>query len=321
VRAFFVSGVRMALRHNYSATGTNDAGKQVSVDRWNEAHAIDQNGLDFPAATTIPAAPATDVLRIFARKIAGRMLAAFMGPTGLDQTLQPHIGRNNVASWRPHGGTALSGLGCTLTATGTATAPTMATTNLHQSMSRLDFLVTVAAATAVAGYRGQGQRFHRGNAAGRGGFYHVHRAGPATGVTVATRRCFFGLRGANAAPTDVQPSTLLDILGVGYDAADANWFVMHNDGTGAATKVDTGIARPSADRTSVVELSLYTPPNGSSVFVTVTDLVGGTVFNATLTTDLPANTVFLNEFGFASVGGTSSVVGLALFGCYTDSDN
>ena len=31
----------MGIKHSYTATGTNDAGKQVSKDRWNEDHAID----------------------------------------------------------------------------------------------------------------------------------------------------------------------------------------------------------------------------------------------------------------------------------------
>jgi hypothetical protein len=31
----------MAIKHNYTATGTNDATKQVSVNRWNEDHVID----------------------------------------------------------------------------------------------------------------------------------------------------------------------------------------------------------------------------------------------------------------------------------------
>lgn len=43
-----------------------------------------------------------------------------------------------------------------------------------------------------------------------------------------------GARGFDAAvtaPTDVQPSTILNIIGMGWDAADANIQIMHNDGS------------------------------------------------------------------------------------------
>lgn len=56
-----------------------------------------------------------------------------------------------VAWSRPQGnGTVISTMGLTLTATGTATAANVAVTNIHTMMRRLDYLVTTAAATAVA---------------------------------------------------------------------------------------------------------------------------------------------------------------------------
>lgn len=182
--------------------------------------------LDLSASN--PAAPDADTVRIFGRKLAGRMMTAFIGPSGLDSSLQPLLARNKVAWVQPNGnGTVLGSVGMALTATGTATAANVATTNLHASMRRLDILVTVAATTAVAGFRSAAAQFWRGNAAGLGGFLYVCRWGPATGVATATMRAWVGLRTSAVAPTDVEPSTLLNAIGMGWDAADANVQLMH----------------------------------------------------------------------------------------------
>ena len=89
----------------------------------------------------------------------------------------------------------------------------------------------------------------------------VWRWGPATGVTNASHRAFAGMRNTIAAPTDVDPSTLTNICGMGYDAADTNIQFMHNDGAGRATKIDLGAAfpKPNADRTAVYEIAMFCP--------------------------------------------------------------
>jgi hypothetical protein len=75
----------------------------------------------------------------------------------------------------------------------------------------------------VAGIRGGALQWTVGGAAaGLGGFQLVWRWGPATGVATATHRAFVGMRNITAAPTDVNPSTLGAIVGMGYDSADTN---------------------------------------------------------------------------------------------------
>lgn len=309
----------MSLKHSVTATGTNDAGKQVSKDAWNADHVIDTDGLVIPKATSTPVAPPAGYARLFVKSIGGRLLPAVEGPSGLDTTLQPHLGRNGFSMWTPvFGATTISALGnAALTATGTATLAAYAVTSLHTRCRRVDFLVTTAATTAVAGYR-------LGTATNRmlEGFHHVARVCPATGVTgLATRRFFCGMAGATAAPTDVQPSSQTNILGVGYDAADTNWQVFVNDGTGTATKTDTGITRPSADRQSVYAVNIFVPPGGTTATVQLIDEGTGQVFETTATTDIPATTQTMAPRAYASVGGTSSVVGVTLFSLYIETDN
>lgn len=270
--------------------------------------------------SSTPAAPASGV-RLFGRSLAGRNLPAIVGPAGLDTSLQPLIARNKVAIITPQGNaTGVQTWGIGLSTTGTGTAANWANTNLHTSMRRIDYLVTTAATTAVAGFRGAAQQFWRGNGAGLGGFTLVSRFGIATGGALSTKRAFCGMRASASAPTDVQPSSLTDIIGVGYDAADANWFIMHNDASGTATRVDTSIERPSADRQGVFEIALFCAPNSSTIGYEFTRLDTGATFSGTATTDLPVNTTALNPYAYASVGGTSSVVGITLFSLYIETD-
>ena len=150
----------------------------------------------------------------------------------------------------------------------------------------------------------------------------VTRWGPATGL-VATHRAFVGMRGSVAAPTDVDPSTLTNICGMGYDSADANIQFMYNDASGTATKIDLGASfpKPSAARTAVYEIALFAPPGTTqSLTYEITDLTTGAVATGTVTTGIPAASQFLAPYAYMSVGGTSSVVAIALMGLYIETD-
>lgn len=278
---------------------------------------------DLPEHTsTTPASPASSVT-MFTRTIAGRRLPAFVGPAGLDSALQPLLGRNRVCVVQPvAGSTTVTAQGFALSTTGTATAAAAASTNLHTSLARIDYLVTTAATTAVAGWRGSTNGYWFGNAAGLGGFTFICRWSPATGQSTTTSRHFVGMSNNTGAPTDVQPSSLTNMFGVGWDAADTNMQFMTNDGTGTATKVDLGgsFAVPTTDRPGVWELAMFAAPNSSVLNWQVTNVGTGAVASGTATTDRPSNTTFLSPRGYASVGGTNSVIGTTLFGLYVETD-
>lgn len=272
-----------------------------------------------------PTAPSVDGLKFFARNVGGRMLPGTIGPSGHDSVLQPHLGRNKWAQWLPAGNsTTITAIGAAaLTATGTATAANVATTNRHTWMRRLEYLVTTAATTAVAGFRGSANVFGRGQLdSGHGGFHLICQWGPATGTTVATKRAFVGVQSNTAAPTDVNPSTLLNMIGMGWDSGDANIQMMHNDASGTATKINLGASFPvpNVDRASVYEISLFAAPGASTVNWMVRDLSSGAIVDGVISTDLPAATTLLSPRGYTSVGGTSSVVGIALMSLYIETD-
>lgn len=285
---------------------------------------IEGGQLRLPSIAT-PAAPAADGLKLFGRKVGGRMMPAFMGPSGLDSSLQPTLARNKIGLFLPAGnGGADSQIGLVVSSTGTATTENVATTNLHNYMRRRSWRVTTASTTAVAGIRGGALQWTLGGtAAGLGGFQMVWRWGPATGVATATHRAFVGMRNFTAAPTDQNPSSLTNIFGMAYDSGDANIQFMHNDGAGTATKIDlgAGFVKPNADLTSVYEIALFSPPGTTqTLHYEVTNLVSGAVVTGTITTDIPTASTLLTPYSYMSVGGTSSVIGFATMGLYIESD-
>ena len=208
----------------------------------------------------------------------------------------------------------------TPTATGTLTLAARAITNKHTRMRRVDYLVTTAATTAVAGWRIPNPHHVRGNAAGVGGFYSKQIWGPATGAATTTNRAFVGLTNSTGAPTDVEPSTLVNCIGMGWDSADTNVQIYYNDATGVATKVNLGSSFPvvTIDRTQLYKFEVWCSPNGSKLNWRVTDAITGasTSGGTGVSTDIPVNTLYLAERGWMSVGGTSSVIGVAFVGLH-----
>ena len=179
---------------------------QVQPSNWNAEHVVDER-LDFPFVE-MPSAPPSDHVALFGRRIAGRMMPAFIGPSGLDSTLQPWLARNKIAWFNPPGNNnSVSTSGMTPSTTGTATGANVGTANIHQAMRRLEYAVTTASTSAVAGIRGGQNQFHIGGAATPfGDFTFIARFGPSRGVASnATRRFFAGMTSNTGAPTDVDP--------------------------------------------------------------------------------------------------------------------
>ncbi len=273
------------------------------------------NPLQF--TTTTPGVPSQGV-NIFSRRRALRNLPAFVGPSGLDSMMQPFLGSNMVAVARPRGNaTNVDGFGFTNTANGTATAANVATTDLRTSTKRVMY-ASAATANSACGWRNNTAQYYRGDAAGRGGFFLVLRF--AVSLTQTNWRLFAGMTattGGIAAATDI--TALLNLIGVGKNSAHSNYHVIHNDGSGTATAVDTGIAAGST--TTYYELRVFCPPNGTTVGVSLQDLGSGTIFEASITTDMPANTTLLTPQLHMSNGGTAAAVNVDLMGAYMEVDN
>lgn len=274
--------------------------------------------------TSNPATPPAG-LKVFSKSLANRLLLSIKGPSGLDMALQHNLYRNGIYLAKAVGNSTTTTFigGVAFSATGTATAANVSVTNIHTQMKRVDYLITTPATNAVAGFRANSTQYFRGSSSSEGGFFFVGRWGPATGVSTATNRASFGFHNNQGAPTGVEPSTTLNQIAMGWDSADTNIQIMHNDGSGTATKIDLGASFPvpTADRTKVYELSLFCIPGGSSVTYEVLDIGTGSIASGTITTDLPSATTLMHIKGWMSAGGTSSVIGISFMSAYIENDN
>lgn len=243
------------------------------------------------------------------------------------ETVASSFGARNVTYWIPLGNatTTINAFGAAaLTLTGTAqTTATIATTSVRTRAKRVDIAVTVAAATAVAGWRAAAALWTTGgNGTNQGGFLFRCRWGNNTGGTVTTNRAFVGMANSTAAPTDAQPSTQTNFFGMGWDAADTNIQFMRN-AAATTTKIDLGanFPVPVTNSSAPYDLIMFSPHSTTQiVYYIIRNLDTNAVATGSVTTNLPTATTLLAPRGYMSVGGTSSVIGITLFNLYIESE-
>jgi hypothetical protein len=281
-------------------------------------------------ATTDPAAPAVDTVRLFRRKVGNRQMPAFIGPSGLDSTLQPFFARNKIGIWQPPGNanTVPAVFGFTaFTVVGTATARNIATTNFFNRMRRLGFVGAATAGSLAVARVAVGQ-ITLGALDGTtpvGGFFKVVRFGISDAAAVAGARMFIGIA-AVAAPTNVEPSTLTNCIGVGHGAADTNLKLFFG-GSAAQAPIDLGANFPANTRNvDAYELVLFCAPGSTQVGWQVTRLNTGHVAEGVLTgaagTALPAASTLLSySQNWRSNNATAAAVGFDIASDYIETDN
>ncbi len=264
-------------------------------------------GGGFPVVSSFPSSP-----------VVGQAVLYRGVPFVYDGLIWRPLSEGGANHWRGvfaafPGANTLQGRGITLTVTGTATAYTVANTNRITAIPAVEALVTTAAANAVAGFRIAALPFRLGPIGGGGFLYLRALVRNATGGATATTRGFFGLRGVNAAPTDVNPSTLTNIVGLGWDSGDTNLSIIHNDAAGTATKIPLGanFPRPTADRSQAWDFAVLSDGQGN-VYWAVISLANGATANGVITTDTPAGDALLTFLAYISAGGTASVIGVGL---------
>ena len=246
------------------------------------------NALTIPPVSGTPAAPASG-LSLYAAPYAGRMLPVIMGPSGLDTALQVGLHGNSVVLISPTNTTAAPDIiGGTLSTAATMSRQfTAGSTNRWSATVRKRFQTSTTAGNA-SGMRTAYTQWFRGNAAGFGGF--LFRAQLGAQINLNGGQKFVGLCASTAALAG-EPSALLNMCGMGYDAADSsagNWQFMRNDGAGVATKVDLG-ANAARGTTQGWDLIMNLRPNGTELLVKITNLnTGVVVLDTSYTTDLPA---------------------------------
>lgn len=310
----------------FSATGGGGApGGSSGEIQWNNAGAfagaadveIEGGQLRLPAIAT-PATPAAGGLKLFAQARANRVFPAWVGPSGLDTVVQPAIFANRVCLITPSRTTAVNNFGTGSQINATASHPALSAASMAQSLNRTRFQTTTTAG-AMSGIRSEQVIFRGNGGTGRGGFFFAARF--CTGdIALAGAQFLVGLHGANTT-LNGEPSALLNLIAVGKDSADTNMFFMHNDGSGVATKVNTG---ESYGVNKALQMRFFCPPSSAEIWYlverinndgTLTTLVSGSI-----TSDLPVDSTFLAMYAQVRNGSTAAAANLDMVQMYCESD-
>lgn len=285
-------------------------------------------GITLKTITNEPAAPSSGNIHIYAKSIAGRVLPKWVGPTGVDSAMQAFIATNKVAWWNPSGNSnivpAVVGLPA-FTEVGTRTARNVATTNLFTRMKRIGY-VSNTPSGSLSSQRVAVAQYSLGDGFGLGGFTYIIRFGISDAAAVSGARTFVGMSSNVAAPTNVEPSTLTNTIGIGHGAADTNMKIYYG-GSVVQTPIDLGVNFPSDTRNiDMYELILFASPNSNnSIGYRVLRLNTGHIAEGILTattpgTQLPSSNTLLAHRSWRSNNTTTLAVGLDIASLYIETD-
>ena len=308
------------------------------VNTWNSlVYASDMSGAEQALAIlftdvggSTPTAPASNKLKVYAAAIAGRMMLKHVDPNGQTSTLQPHFARNKIGYWNPQGNsvTLPSVFGFTpYTTVGTTTAANVATTNLFARMRRVSF-VTSTTAGSLASFRVAAAQIQLGDGVGSNGFFKLIRFGCSDPATVTGARQFCGVSANTSAPTNVEPSTLTNSIGIGHGAADTTMHIYYG-GSAAQTPIDLGVSFPvNTLSTDVYELALFSPSDQfETIYYEVTRLNTGNVVTGVIAGDgagilLPTPYTLLSySWNFRTNNATALAVSIDIMSDYIETDN
>jgi hypothetical protein len=323
----------------YFITGENRLAVGTAVNAFQdfakttETSAPTAAGITIPFNSGTPTAPPADNVTIFCREIANRAMPAFVGPSGLDTALQPLLARNKIAFWNPAGNATTApasfGMGAlTVASNGGTTLATrsVATTNILTRMKRVAVLSENNTGT-VGSLRNPQAQYTTGDGAGLGGFHFICRFATSDATTVNGARAFIGFTSATNAPTNVQPSTLTNCVGIAQLSTDATqWYIVYG-GSAAQTAIPLGTAlgAPTLNNTAF-ELDLFSPPSSNGVIHYEAMNVGtgvkviGTLTPTTVGVQTPASTTLLAERFWRTNNATGTQVGLDIISIYIETD-
>jgi hypothetical protein len=131
----------------------------------------------------------------------------------------------------------------------------------------------------------------------------------------ATRRWFIGL--STGVFSNAEPSSKINIIGVGQDTSDTFIQFMENDGSGSATKTASAISSPGTS--DLLEVTIYAAPNGSDVTITVAK-VGSAAESRTTSSDLPSSTTALGPYLWANNSSTAASIVLEVAMVYGETE-
>lgn len=256
--------------------------------------------------TTEPSAPSTGQLKIYSKKIAGKMCPKTVGPSGIDSPLQNAFWQNNICIWQPT--TALNGLWLGTAPAGAGTYATVlpTSTSLYTAMKRGRWSNIATTANQVLTQRSVELMYFLGNSAGMGGFFFYTRMGFDTWTDGG--RLFAGLFNGNSL-IQSDPSTVNNNIGFAVDVADNGLIYFQTKGTGAAVRTSTGFTITSG---SGYDMYIFAAPNSTTVSWRILEINTGTEATGSSAVSGPAVNVMMMAGIQASNAALTSVNAIQL---------
>jgi len=177
----------------------------------------------------------------------------------------------------------------------------ISSTNFVTRQRRVKFATNAPAGSMSGQYIALGQVYTGTGTANDGsGFLYKVRFIPSTQTAVANERFFAGLSTTYVAPTNVEPSALTGIVGIGQLSTDTTQFYLVYGGSTAQTPIALGTAlgSPISYNTDLYELKIVSPQVPANTYiVTVTNIANG----VSVTNTVSGNSVVVPQYNSLSL--------------------
>lgn len=307
----------MSLKHTKVSAISDDGNTTfVQPSDWNADHVVDGDGLNMVTDADTPATPAAGKVVLWAHS-GGRKGPAWIDEHGQVFDVQESLAYRKLTSYySPGNGISNAAFGGTFTSSSTTSRSVIVNSNLFAKQRRAGY-VTATTANANTSFRGPGSLC----VAVGTGFLNTWRVG--VSAYHAEMRAFVGLGAANSSYGSTSPGAQLNVIVFGFDPADTEWSLFHNDGSGTPTKVTLGASFPcNTNSVDVMEFTLYNPNGSGNVYAYACNLTSGATWSATISTDLPSSTSIAMQLHLSVVNGASATaVALDFMHTYLATEN
>lgn len=288
-----------------------------------------------------PGVPAPGLVRLGESSLAGLDWPSWRAVGSPERFLQPLLSRGkflgisgvNTGS----NNTAFNFLGVSSNNYGTVGTVTGAAFDVNRyggRQLRADMYSTATAGTVGGIFPGSGAMYFNMGGSNSGGFHAGFRfiSGWSGGNQIrAASRAFLGFTAASGAPTNVNPSTLTNVIGIAKVDGSNNLNVVFG-GSAAQTAIDLGANYPiTAPWGDFYEFLLFSDPNDNTRVTyqvnrwngasnVISNTISGTLTNTTPGTTLPATSTPLSPVAWVSNNTEALIVGLSLSSIYVWSE-
>ncbi|BBF85689.1 fibronectin type III domain protein [Aquitalea magnusonii] len=282
-------------------------------------------------AVSAPSAPASGYTLEYGQTLAGRTLPAAIPSMGKFVVNDPARWRRKISVMNAQGGgtTWFYDTMAAPAAVGTATARTVTAGTMVGMAQRIGY-VSAATVGSLSGLYATLGMYTLGTGT-LGGFFYSTRFAFSDPAAVSGARAFVGLSSSVAAPTNVEPNTLTNCVGLAQLSTDATQLYIVYGGSAGQAAIGLGAGFPPMAATGITggpiyELTLYSPSTTSGVVyyrverLDTGTFVEGSVGPGTAGTTLPANTTLLAHRAWRTNNATALAVGIDIVSVYLETE-